>query len=170
VIDLSIVMVTWNTRELALDCLESIERKDPALRRIEYHRPLYRFFRKNRGRGRMAIVFVLRIAKSLFYVVSQAPLAMLGERQRARWVVHRDVLLWHLRGCPASLGLARVSHHAHLRTLTRDFGVRLLDVPTGTPPVPNPEISRQSTNLHALATRRGERSGLARAVQAEARR
>ena len=56
----------------------------------------------------MAIVFVLRIAKSLFYVVSQAPLALLGERQRARWLVHRDVLLWHLRGCPASVGLARL--------------------------------------------------------------
>jgi hypothetical protein len=54
----------------------------------------------------MAIVFVLRIAKSLFYVVSQAPLALLGERQRARWVVHPDVLLWHLRGCPASLARA----------------------------------------------------------------
>jgi hypothetical protein len=64
------------------------------------------------------------------------------------------------------VGQARISHHpstaaAHLRTLTRDFGVRLLDVPTGTPPGPNPEISRQSTNLHALATRRGEKSGLA---------
>ena len=61
--------------------------------------------------------------------------------------------------------LARNSHHvptadAHLRTLARDFGVRLLDVPTGTPPGPNPEISRQSTNLRALATRRGEKSGL----------
>jgi len=61
--------------------------------------------------------------------------------------------------------LARVSHHAstaaaHLRTLTRDLEVRLLAVPAGTPPGPNPEISRQSTNLHALATRRGEKSGL----------
>jgi GT2 family glycosyltransferase len=85
----------------------SSKRKDPALTRIEYHRSLYRFFRKNRGRGRMTIVFVLRIVKSLFYVLSQAPLALMGERQRARWVVHRDVLLWHLRGCPASVGLAR---------------------------------------------------------------
>ena len=106
-IDLSIVVVTWNTRELVLDCLESIEREDLALRRIEYHRSLYRFFRKNRGRGRMAVVFLLRIAKSLFYVVSQAPLALLGERQRAHRVVHRDVLPWHQRGCPASVGLAR---------------------------------------------------------------
>jgi hypothetical protein len=62
--------------------------------------------------------------------------------------------------------LARISHHvatatAHLRTLTRDFGVRLLDVPRGTPPGPNPEIPRQSTNLRRLATRRGGICGLA---------
>ena len=69
--------------------------------------------------------------------------------------------------------LARISHHvatatAHLRTLTRDFGVRLLDVPRGTPPGPNPEVPRQSTNRNyslcsrrAPATRRGEICGLA---------
>ena len=104
-IDLSIVVVT--TAYVVHVSGGSSKRKNPALTRIEYHRSLYRFFRNNRGRGRMAIVFVLRIAKSLFYVVSQVPLAVLGERQRARWVVHRDVLLWHLRGCPASVGLAR---------------------------------------------------------------
>jgi GT2 family glycosyltransferase len=87
----------------------SSKRKDPALTRIEYHRSLYRFFRKNRGSGRMVLVFLLRTLKSLFYVVSQAPLALLGERQRERWAVHRDVLLWHLRGCPASVGLARAA-------------------------------------------------------------
>jgi hypothetical protein len=99
VIDLSIIVVAWNTRELVLDC---IERKDPALRRIEYHRSLYRFSLKNRGRGRMAIVCVLRIAKSLFRVASQAPLALPGERQRAHRVVHRDVLRWHRRGGPVA--------------------------------------------------------------------
>ncbi|MBW1684273.1 MAG: alkaline phosphatase family protein, partial [Deltaproteobacteria bacterium] len=68
--------------------------------------------------------------------------------------------------CRIPLWLARISHQvatatAHLRTLTRDFGLRLLDVPRGTPPGPNPEISRQSTNLHRLATRPGEKCGLA---------
>jgi hypothetical protein len=100
VIDLSSVVVTWNTRELVL---ESIERRDPALARIEYHRSLYRFFRKHRGGGRMAIVFVLRVARSLFCLASPAPLA---EGQRAREVLQRDVSLWRLRGCPASVGLA----------------------------------------------------------------
>jgi hypothetical protein len=92
--------------------LASVEREDPALTGIEYHCSLYRFFRKNRGRSRMAIVFVLRITKSLFYVVSQALLARLDERQRARWVVHRDVLLWHRWGRRASVGLARVRAEA----------------------------------------------------------
>jgi hypothetical protein len=54
----------------------------------------------------MAIVFVLRIAKSLFYMVSQTLLAPTGERQRAHRVVHREVLPWHQRGGPASVGLA----------------------------------------------------------------
>jgi hypothetical protein len=57
VIDLSIVVVSWHTRECAL------EREDPALRPIEYHRSLYRFSRKNGERSRMAIVSVLRIAE-----------------------------------------------------------------------------------------------------------
>jgi hypothetical protein len=108
VIDLSIVVVTRNTRELVLDCLARIEHKDPALARIEYHRSLYRFFRKHRGSGHMAIVFVLRIAKSLFCLVSQAPRAPLAERQRARQVSQRDASLWRLPGCPASVGLAQL--------------------------------------------------------------
>jgi len=85
----------------------SSKRKDPALTRIEYHRSLYRFFRKYRGPIRMGLVFVLRFAKSFFYVVTQAPLAALGPRHRARFHIHRDVFVWHLRGCPSSVGLGR---------------------------------------------------------------
>ena len=69
-----------------------------------------------------------------------------------------------VRSARARQGLASKFHQVatatvHLRTLTRDFGVRLLDVPTGTPPGPAPEISRQSANLHALVTTRGEKCG-----------
>jgi hypothetical protein len=91
VIDLSLVFVTWNTRELMLEHLPtacvvhvsgpSSKSKEPALTRIEYHRAPYRFFRKNGGCGRMAIVLVLRIAKSLFYVMSQVPLARAEARR-----------------------------------------------------------------------------------------
>ena len=88
VIDLSIVVVPWNTRKLVLEC---VERNDPGPTRIEYHRLLYRFFRKYRERSRMAIVSVLHIAKSLFRVMSQPPLTVRGERQRVRRVVNNDV-------------------------------------------------------------------------------
>ena len=87
----------------------SSKRVHPARTRIEYHRSLYRYFRQNRGPGSMAMVTSLRFAKSLFYVVSQAPLAAMGGRYRARWRVHRQVVGWHLRGCPASGGLAALA-------------------------------------------------------------
>jgi len=57
----------------------------------------------------MAIVLDLRIAKSLFYVVSRAPLAAPGGRQRERGAVKRDALLWPSRGCPAPAGPARAA-------------------------------------------------------------
>ena len=84
----------------------SSKRRAPALTRIEYHRSLYRFFRTNRGTGWMAMVVAVRFSKALFYVVTQAPLALWGGRGRARWRVHRAVLAWHLRGCPRTVGLA----------------------------------------------------------------
>jgi hypothetical protein len=55
----------------------------------------------------MVMVLSLRIAKALFYVFTQAPLVLAGARHRARWRVHWDVLAWHLRGCPAGVGLGR---------------------------------------------------------------
>lgn len=87
----------------------SSKRKNATLTRIEYHRSLYRFYRKHRGIGWMAIVLALRLTKCVFYVVTQAPLAPLGGRWRERWTMHRDVLLWHLRGCPGSVGFAQPS-------------------------------------------------------------
>ncbi len=87
----------------------SSKRRSPALTRIEYHRSLYRYFRKYRGRVETSLVRVLRFTKALFYVVTQAPLAIAGTRHRARWSIHRDVFMWHLRGCPGSVGLGRVA-------------------------------------------------------------
>ena len=84
----------------------SSQRKAPARTRIEYHRSLYRFFREHRGRALMGTVLLLRVGRALVQVVTRAPLALLGGRHRTRWAVHREVLLWHLRGCPAREGLA----------------------------------------------------------------
>ncbi len=52
------------------------------------------------------MVFALRVAKGIFYVAARAPLALTGRRGRARWRVYRDVLAWHLRGCPRAASLA----------------------------------------------------------------
>jgi hypothetical protein len=84
----------------------SSKRRDPALTRIEYHRSLYHFFRVNRGIGWMATVLSLRLLKTLFYLVALAPLAGFGGRGLARWKLHRDVLAWHLNGCPRAVGIA----------------------------------------------------------------
>jgi GT2 family glycosyltransferase len=83
----------------------SSKRRSPALTRIEYHRSLYRFFRKHHGRLEAALVLVLRCAKAFFYLVTQAPLVLAGERHRERWGIHRRVLIWHLQGCPGGVGL-----------------------------------------------------------------
>ncbi len=87
----------------------SSKRRSPALTRIEYHRSLYRFFRKYRGRIPTSLVLALRFTKAFFYVVTQAPLLIAGTRHRERWSIHRDVFMWHLRGCPGSVGLGRVA-------------------------------------------------------------
>lgn len=84
----------------------SSARRSPALTRIEYHRSLYRFLLRHRGVGRTTTVWMLRFAKSLARVVAGAPLALASRSRRARWRVHRDVFAWHLRGCPAGVGLA----------------------------------------------------------------
>jgi hypothetical protein len=86
----------------------SSKKKNAALTRIEYHRSLYRFYRNHRGFLSTGLVLLLRSAKSLFYVVSQAPLALAGARHRARWHSHWQVLMWHLRGCPARVGVAQL--------------------------------------------------------------
>ena len=86
----------------------SSKRKEPVLTRIEYHRSLYRFFRTYRGMTATALVFLIRAAKALFYLVSKAPAAIFGAEYRARWRMHRSVLIWHLRGCPRAVGLAEL--------------------------------------------------------------
>ncbi len=83
----------------------STKKKIPAETRIEYHRSLYHFFRKNRGGPRAAGIKALRIAKAALYVVMRAPGAILSRRMRERWEQDWIVLRWHLRGCPEDEGL-----------------------------------------------------------------
>jgi hypothetical protein len=84
----------------------SSRRCDPARTRIEYHRSLYKFLLRHRGVSRAAVVWMTRFAKSWLRVLAGAPLALASRSARARWRVHRDVLWWHLHGCPSGVGLA----------------------------------------------------------------
>ncbi len=82
----------------------SSKKRMPAETRIEYHRSLYRFFRKHRGAGQAAVVIGLRVSKAILYVVVDLPRA-LTRRGRERWRIRWTVLSWHLHGCPSGWGL-----------------------------------------------------------------
>lgn len=84
------------------------KKRVPLATRIEYHRSLYRFFRKRRGRNQASLVIGVRVVKLLFALTLLAPLALLLPRERSRWRERARILVWHLRGRPASWGLAGV--------------------------------------------------------------
>lgn len=86
----------------------STKKKVPAETRIEYHRSLYHFFRKNRGWFPALLIVTIRVLKALLYVALGAPIALFPGRGRERWLQDWQVLRWHLRGCPANEGLARL--------------------------------------------------------------
>ena len=85
----------------------STKKKIPAETRIEYHRSLYHFFRKNRGVASAAAILVLRVLKGMLYVSAGALPALFRERARDRWRQNVRVLSWHLRGRPADEGLRK---------------------------------------------------------------
>lgn len=82
------------------------KKRVPLPTRIEYHRSLYRFFRKRRGGAQASAVVALRLAKLLLALVALAPLAVVAPRERVRWRERAAILAWHLRGCPPSWGLS----------------------------------------------------------------
>jgi GT2 family glycosyltransferase len=86
----------------------STKKKVPAETRIEYHRSLYRFFRRNRGLLPLVLIVMLRVLKAILYVVWRIPGALVYRRSRDRWLQDWKVLRWHLRGCPEEEGLARL--------------------------------------------------------------
>ncbi len=86
----------------------SSKKRDPARTRIEYHRSLYRFFRKNRGPVALALVVGVRVAKSVLHVVVGLPAALSSRKGRERWRARVRVLAWHLLGGPEGWGMAPV--------------------------------------------------------------
>ena len=86
----------------------STKKKMPAATRIEYHRSLYHFFKKNRGPARWAAVVAWRFGKALLYVIVRAPAALVPGSGRERWHADWRVFEWHLRGQPlAGFGIPR---------------------------------------------------------------
>lgn len=82
------------------------KKRDPARTRIEYHRSLYRYFRKNRGPVAFGVLVAVRLAKSVLHVLVGAPAALLSRNGRERWRARWRVLVWHLAGRPEGWGLA----------------------------------------------------------------
>lgn len=88
----------------------SSKKRDPARTRIEYHRSLYRFFRKNRSPIVLVLVVAVRLVKSALHVLVGAPGALVSRKGRERWRARVRVLAWHLLGAPEGWGMAPVGH------------------------------------------------------------
>ncbi|MDJ0788810.1 MAG: glycosyltransferase family 2 protein [Myxococcota bacterium] len=87
----------------------STKKKIPAETRIEYHRSLYHFFRKNRGAGQAALVQGIRIFKGILYTLLGWIPGLFSETARDRFRQNRRVLSWHLRGKPEGWGLRKLA-------------------------------------------------------------
>ena len=94
----------------------SSKKRFPADTRIEYYKSLNHFFRKNRGPIPALLVVILRVFKTILYLVLGIPGALVSGRSRARWLRDWKVLRWYMRGCPQGEGLAR------LREASREGG------------------------------------------------
>lgn len=84
------------------------KKRRPLATRIEYHRSLYHFFHKRRGPLQASLVIAWRVLELLLALALLAPLALALPRERRRWRERARILAWHLRGRPASWGLASV--------------------------------------------------------------
>jgi GT2 family glycosyltransferase len=86
-------------------------KQDLPAARIEYWRSRYAYFAKHRRRLACAVLrcgLLLRlILDSLFSGLVTAMTLGQSQRWRDRFAVHRALLSWHLRGCPADAGLPR---------------------------------------------------------------
>lgn len=91
----------------------SSKQKMPARTRIEYHRALYRFFRRRRGPCSLAALVALRIMKGIVALLSRLPSALVSTRGRARLRERAEVLRWHLGGCSPDGGLETPAYRAY---------------------------------------------------------
>ncbi len=86
-------------------------RQMPAATRIEYWRSRYAYFQKHRcplTRGVLRAGLCLRLLADWLASGLLAALAPGGSpRWRQRWLTHTALWRWHLKGCPAEMGLPR---------------------------------------------------------------
>ncbi len=75
-------------------------------RKVEFHRSLYRFFRKNKGQGYAACYFLLTLLKLSFETLGNLLLIFLP-RMRNKLKKSGTLLLWHLLGMPQGWGIER---------------------------------------------------------------
>jgi len=93
----------------------SSKRVLPARTRIEFHRSLYRFVLRSRGRAARAGMIAVRVARTLGTALLLAPAAPFSRRQRARLAERWALLAWHARGMPETGGLREVAGGARPR-------------------------------------------------------
>jgi GT2 family glycosyltransferase len=86
-------------------------KQDQPAARIEYWRSRYAYFAKHRS---LAVRIVLRCGLLARLLVDSTVSGILtaitlgfSRRWREKFAVHRALLFWHLRGCPAGVGLPR---------------------------------------------------------------
>lgn len=95
----------------------SSKKKVPARTRIEYHRALYRFFRKRRGKLQAGIAVAIGVVKGVVALVGRAPAAVVSARGRERLRERWQVLVWHLAGRPERAGLVTDAYLAYVGRL-----------------------------------------------------
>jgi N-acetylglucosaminyl-diphospho-decaprenol L-rhamnosyltransferase len=82
-------------------------RKNWVKGRIEYNISLRKFFRKHRSAAYYAAFDGIRILKCLLFLMtfSAVPPFLLRKRLRMSYQYYLNLLLWYLKGCPATAGL-----------------------------------------------------------------
>lgn len=73
-------------------------------RKIEFHRSMYRFFRKHKGSARTTLLFLMNILKSIIETAANLALSFTA-KGTGRLKKSLTVLFWHILGMPGSWGL-----------------------------------------------------------------
>lgn len=87
--------------------------KNPSKAWIEYYRSSYIFFKKHRNAASYTMLRIARLAKlilNLTLVLFGLFLTLAMDKGlKRRFRIYRDLLIWHLKGCPASTGLRELN-------------------------------------------------------------